>query len=62
MFYLFRQHSLWGQLGRGLVMASLFWTSGCVDQRYDMTGDLDWTVGVGGQERKGQRTIGKFPC
>ena len=31
-------------------MASLFWTGGCVDQRYDMTGDLDWTVGVGGQE------------
>lgn len=46
MFYLFRQHSLWGRLGRGLVMASLFWTGGCVDQRYDMTGDLDWTVGV----------------
>lgn len=50
MFHIFKQKTGLRLFWQGGAVACLLVASGCVDQRYDLTGDLDWTIGVGGQE------------
>lgn len=50
MFHIFKQKTGLRLFWQGGAVVCLLVASGCVDQRYDLTGDLDWTIGVGGQE------------